>query len=71
MEISHFLTIWVLVFPKTQLVLAETMRTQDLSLVTVPDERADLAVGVDGVDEFACLDVPESHGLVGSASSCG
>ena len=66
-QICHFGAVGV--FPKAELVLAEAMRTKDLSVIFVPNERANLTVGVDGINKFAGLDVPETHSLVRSAST--
>jgi hypothetical protein len=66
-KVGDFGAVWV--FPEAQLVLAEAVGTEDLTLIFVPDKRADLAVCVDCVDELACLNVPEAHGLVRSSSS--
>lgn len=57
------------ILPKAELVFAEPMRTQDLLVFLVPDEGADLAVGVHSADVLAGFDVPETHGLVRSSSS--
>lgn len=45
------------------------MAADYLALGRVAYDGADLALGVDGVDAFACLDVPHSHCFVGSAAS--
>ena len=67
MQVGHLAAARVL--PETQLVLAETMRTQNLLVVLVPDQRTDLAVGVHSVNQLPGLDVPETHRLVGSSSA--
>ena len=68
-KVGYFWAIGVL--PKTELVLAESMGAEDFFVLFVPDEGADLAFSIDCVDEFAGLDVPESHGLiVGSTAGC-
>ena len=60
----------VRVFPETELVVAKTVGTQDLSFVFIPDEGTDLAVGIDSVDKFSRLYIPKAHSLVRCSSSC-
>ena len=67
-QVCYFGTGWV--FPQAELVLAEPVGTQDLLVLLVPDQRTDLALSVDSINQFACLNVPKPHGLIGSSASC-
>jgi hypothetical protein len=61
-HVSYFGTARVL--PQTELVLTESMRTQDLLILLIPNEGTDLTLSVHCVDELSSLDVPEPHCLV-------
>lgn len=62
MIVSYLTTLGI--SPETELVLTETMGTQDLFLVFIPKQRADLTIGVNSVNQLPCFNVPEPHGLV-------
>lgn len=61
-KVGHFWTRWVL--PQAELVFTESVRTQNLLVLLIPDEGAYLTLCIDSIDQFSCLDVPESHRLV-------
>ena len=59
------------VLPEAQLVLRESVAGEDLLLVPVPLKGADLAAGVDGVQEVTGLRIPELYATVGGTASGG
>eukprot|EP00964_Phaeocystis_antarctica_P064192 scaffold38599_cov75-Phaeocystis_antarctica.AAC.1 len=61
----------VRVLPQDELVVREAVRRDDLLVVHRPLQRADLRVGVDGVDEGAVVRVPKADHAVGRAAARG
>ena len=57
------------VLPEAQLVLAEAVAAEDLALVAVPLEGADLGAGVNGVEEGPGVGVPKLDRAVSCAST--
>ena len=58
-------------FPKRELVLRKTVRGEDLVVLLVPEEVADLRSGVYRADQVASDVIPQFYRLVGCSAACG